>query len=329
MALFGAIFFGFVPAFLFACFLYWLDRYEKEPKVLLGAAFVWGFLVAAGGAFIVNTVLGIGVYIFTGSETATDLMTGSIIAPLVEETLKGLAVLIVFLLFRKEFDSILDGMIYGGIVALGFAATENAFYIYDRGFSESGWGGFWFLVFVRVILVGWQHPFYTAFTGIGFAVSRLGKNAFAKFLAPLAGLAVAILTHSFHNTFATLVGGWGGLAAGTFLDWSGWFVMFIFTVWMIRREGQLLPKHLREEVAAGHLTAAQLKTAASPFGASLVTLGALTGGRYRSTARFYQVCGELAHKREQISRLGEEGGNTAIIEKLRQEMTALSPQVAA
>ena len=329
MALFGAIFFGFVPAFLFACFLYWLDRYEKEPKLLLGAAFVWGFVVAAGGAFIVNTVLGIGVYLFTGSGAATELTTGSLIAPLVEETLKGLAVLIVFLLFRKEFDSILDGMIYGGIVALGFAATENAFYIYDRGFSESGWEGFWFLVFVRVILVGWQHPFYTAFTGIGFAVSRLSKNAFARFLAPLAGLGVAMFTHSFHNTFATLASGWGGLAVGTFLDWSGWFVMFIFTIWMIRREGQLLPKHLQQEVAAGRLTAAQLKTAASPFGAGLVTLGALTSGRYRSTARFYQVCGELAHKKDQFSRLGEEGGNTAIIEKLRQEMTALSPQAMA
>ena len=118
MPLFGAIFFGFVPALLFAWFLYWLDRYEKEPKALLGAAFTWGFVVAAGGAFIINTVLGVGVYLFTGSEAATDLTTASIIAPLVEESLKGLAVLIVFFIFRKEFDSILDGMIYGGIAAL-------------------------------------------------------------------------------------------------------------------------------------------------------------------------------------------------------------------
>ena len=42
MALLAAIFFGFVPMFLFAAFVNWLDRYEKEPKVLLGAAFVWG-----------------------------------------------------------------------------------------------------------------------------------------------------------------------------------------------------------------------------------------------------------------------------------------------
>lgn len=329
MALIGAIFFGFVPMFLFAAFLYWLDRYEKEPLPLLSAVFGWGFIVAAGGAFIINTVLGIGIYIFTGSEITTDLTTGSVIAPLVEETLKGLAVLIVFLFFRKEFDSILDGMIYAGIVALGFAATENAFYIYERGYAASGWGGFWFLVFVRVILVGWQHPFYTAFTGIGFAIARLSKNPLAKFLAPLAGLTMAILTHSLHNTLASFLRGIGGLALGTFIDWSGWLAMLIFVIWMIRRESQLLPKHLQEEVAAGRITPSQLRTAASPFGASLASLAALGGGKFRTTTRFYQVLGELAHKKEQFALHGDESGNTAIIEKLRNEMTVLSPQVSA
>ena len=35
MALIVSIFFGFVPMFFFAAFVYWLDRYEKEPKILL------------------------------------------------------------------------------------------------------------------------------------------------------------------------------------------------------------------------------------------------------------------------------------------------------
>ena len=121
MALIVSLFFGFVPMFMFAVFVYWLDRYEKEPKALLGAAFFWGVVVAAGGAFIINTAFGYGIYIFTGSEVAADVGTTSIVAPLVEEFLKGLAVAIVFFMFYKEFDSILDGIIYGGIVALGFA----------------------------------------------------------------------------------------------------------------------------------------------------------------------------------------------------------------
>lgn len=38
MPLLVSIFFGFAPMFLFAGFINWLDRYEKEPKALLGAA---------------------------------------------------------------------------------------------------------------------------------------------------------------------------------------------------------------------------------------------------------------------------------------------------
>jgi len=68
MAFLGALFFGFVPMFLFAAFVNWLDRYEKEPKLLLGAAFVWGAVIGAGGAFIINTAFGVGIYVVTGSE---------------------------------------------------------------------------------------------------------------------------------------------------------------------------------------------------------------------------------------------------------------------
>lgn len=321
MALFGALFFGFVPALINVAILNWLDRYEKEPKLLLAFMFFWGFVIAAGGAFIINTIGGLGVYMFTESESATDFVTASVFAPIVEESLKGLAVLIVFLFARKEFDSILDGMIYAGIAALGFAATENAFYIYDKGFNQGGWESFWLLVFVRVILVGWQHPFYTAFTGIGLAVSRMSRNGLVKFLAPIVGWTAAVLTHSFHNTFGSLVGGFEGLAIGTFFDWTGWFIMFLFAVWMILREGKLLPKHLSEEVTAGRLTAAQMRKASSPFGSMFAFLSG------RNTLRFYQVCGELAHKKEQYSLHGDEGGNLSAIESLRNELAALSPRV--
>ena len=60
---------GFASSLLFAYILYWLDRYEKEPLLLLGGVFLWGAVVAAGSAFIINTTLGLGIYIFTGSES--------------------------------------------------------------------------------------------------------------------------------------------------------------------------------------------------------------------------------------------------------------------
>lgn len=321
-----SVFFGFVPMFLFAYIIYWLDRYEKEPKALLGAAFLWGAVIAAGGAFIINTVLGIGVFLFTGSEAATDLVTGSIIAPLVEESLKGLAVLCVFLFFRREFDSILDGIVYGAVAALGFAAVENTHYIYNYGWLDGGWEGLWYLVFVRVILVGWQHPFYTAFTGIGLAGARLTRNGLLKFIYVVLGFGAAVFTHSLHNTLASLLSGFEGLLFGSFLDWTGWFFMFLFIVWMIARERKLLRTYLYEEIARGSLTARQYQTAISAWSQSFARLGALFSGRFRDTRRFYQICGELAHKKHQLHTMGDEGGNNAIVETLRAELARLSPR---
>ena len=213
MPLLASILFGFVPMFFFAFFMYWLDRYEKEPKALLTTVFIWGVIVAAGGAFFINTVLGMGVYVFTGSEAAAELTIGSLIAPVVEETLKGLAVLVVFFIFRREFDSILDGIIYAAIVALGFAAAENSYYIFAKGYQEDGWTGFWVVAFVRIILVGLQHPFYTAFIGIGLAVSRMSRKMAIILLAPVIGWCVSVSTHAFHNTLLTVIPGLGGMAA--------------------------------------------------------------------------------------------------------------------
>lgn len=323
MALLVSIFFGFVPMLFFAALVYWLDRYEKEPKILIGAAFIWGVVIAGGGAFIINTVLGIGVFALTGSTGLTDFATASIIAPIVEEALKGMAVLVVFFFFRKEFDSILDGIIYAGITALGFAAIENVLYIYRNGYLDSGWQGLWTLVFIRVVLVGWQHPFYTAFTGIGLAIARMNRNLLVKIIAFFGGYAVAVTAHAFHNTFGGLIGGLEGLAVGTAFDWIGWFFMLGFIVWMIVHERNLVRRQLVEEVNSGLISAAQYRKAISPW---TVTTAGLSG---RATSRFYEICGELAHKKEQLRRVGDERGNTAIIEKYRTELAQLAPMVKA
>jgi RsiW-degrading membrane proteinase PrsW (M82 family) len=328
MAFLGALFFGFIPMFLFAAFVNWLDRYEKEPKLLLGAAFLWGVVIAGGGAYILNTAFGIGVYALTGSEGAAEFGTTSIAAPIIEEALKGLAILAVFLMFRREFDSVLDGVVYGAVTAMGFAAIENVLYIYRNGYIEGGWEGFWVLVIIRVVLVGWMHPFFTAFTGIGLAIARMTRNVFVKIIAVPTGYAIAVVAHAFHNTFSGLIGGFEGLIAGTFVDYLGYAVMLIFIIWMIVYERNILKKNLREELTSGLITSKQYDSATSFFQTN-AHLSALTSGTFRSTARFYQVCGELAHKKEQLAKMGDESGNTKIIESLRAELTQLAPQAKA
>lgn len=328
MAFLGALFFGFIPMFLFAAFVNWLDRYEKEPKLLLGAAFLWGVVIAGGGAYILNTAFGIGVYALTGSEGAAEFGTTSIAAPIIEEALKGLAILAVFLMFRREFDSVLDGVVYGAVTAMGFAAIENVLYIYRNGYLEGGWEGFWVLVIIRVVLVGWMHPFFTAFTGIGLAIARMTRNVFVKIIAVPTGYAIAVVAHAFHNTFSGLIGGFEGLIAGTFVDYLGYGVMLVFIIWMIVYERNILKKNLHDELANGLISIQQYHRATSFFQAN-AHIAALTSGTFRSTARFYQVCGELAHKKEQLAKMGEESGNTRIIESLRAELTQLAQQAKA
>jgi protease PrsW len=328
MALLGAFFFGFVPMFLSAAFVNWLDRYEKEPKILLSGAFLWGVVIAGGGAYILNTIFGLGIYVLTGSEGAAEFGTTSIVAPIIEEGLKGLAVLAVFLMFYKEFDSVLDGIVYAGITAMGFAAIENVLYIYRNGFQESGWEGFWTLVFIRVLLVGWMHPFFTAFTGIGLAIARLNHNVLVKLIAVPAGYTVAVMAHAFHNTFSTLLGGGGAFLSGLLADYLGYVMMLAFIIWMILHERNILKRQLAEEVRNGLISPQQYDSAISFFRTNTL-LSALTSGSFRQTTRFYQVCGELAHKKEQLVNMGEERGNSSTITQLRGELVQLAPRAKA
>jgi len=45
-----------------------------------------------------------------------------------------------------------------------------------------------------------------------------------------------------------------------------------------------------------------------------------------ATSRFYQVVGELAHKKEQLRNHGEESGNSALVQKYRAELSRLAPK---
>jgi RsiW-degrading membrane proteinase PrsW (M82 family) len=323
-----SILLGYLPMLLFAGLVYWLDRFEKEPKKLIGGAFLWGALVAAGGAFLVNTVFDVSVLSLTGSQSLAEFSTGSIVAPFVEETLKALAVVIVYLFFHNEFDSILDGIIYAAITALGFAATENAYYIYANGFLQNGFSGLYSMAFVRIVLVGWQHPFFTAFFGIGLAIARMERRVGKKIAVVLLGFCLAVLAHSTHNTIAELIPNTAGLFLGSLLDWIGWAFMFAFVLLMIRREKRLLKAELADEVARGTISESQYRTSYSGFNrfsVGLTTFGSTV--RYRETRLFYQLCGELAHKKNQFTRMGDEDGNSARIEHLRTMLADLSPTV--
>ncbi len=318
-----AVLLSFLPALVYAWVVYWMDRYEKEPLHLLGGVFLWGAIVATIGALIASLFLQVGIIALTGSEVLAELAGGSVIAPVVEESLKGLAVLLVFLVFRKEFDTVLDGIVYASITALGFAATENVLYLYFMGYQDGGVEGMMLLFFLRVVLGGWNHAVYTSFIGIGLALARLHPGALVKVAAPVGGWFIGVTLHGIHNTMAVLLGatiGLGGLAATLLVDWVSWLVMFGIIIWAIVREKRWMKTYLLEEVESGVITQLHYQTACSSWGQSFARVRALFGGRYRDTKNLYQLCGELSQKKHQFATLGDEGRNRVMIAELRERL---------
>jgi RsiW-degrading membrane proteinase PrsW (M82 family) len=325
MAFTLAVLLSFIPAFAYAAIAYWLDRFEKEPAHLLFGAFIWGALVATGGAIIWTSVLQLSAEALTGDVALADLTGTTLFAPIVEESLKGLAVAIIFVAFPDEFDSVLDGMLYGAITALGFAATENVLYLFFAGYGDGGYPSMIVLFVLRVILGGWGHAVYTSFIGIGLAVARLRPGRAVKLIAPLLGWVVAVFLHALHNTMATFLAGafgLGGLAATLAVDWLSWVVALAVVFWAIFRERRWIREYLQEEVASGLLTPEQYRTACSIRG----QLGARMRGH--QARRFYETCSELAQKKHQLAVLGDERGNAARISRLRSELAQLAPAVA-
>jgi RsiW-degrading membrane proteinase PrsW (M82 family) len=282
---------------------------------------------AAGAAFMINSVTSMGIYLITQSEYATQITISTLIAPFVEETLKGAAVLVVYIMHRSEFDSPLDGLIYGGITALGFAATENIWYIHKLGFIENGWQGLLDLTLIRVFLVGWQHPFYTSFIGLGFAFARHSKSQFWTWISPIIGWSVAVLTHFMHNLFSSILYSQQGRIFTTIWDWTGYIGLLLLILFLINREQQWMREYLAPEHTQHLLTKDQYKIACSSWRQSLVFLQARFKGNYKKIRHFYQSCGDLMHKKRQLILHGDELGTSLEIQRLRSELHRLADQL--
>jgi len=318
---------GVLPMAFYAWILYYLDRYEREPVKLLIGVFLWGAVIAAGAAFVINSITSSGIYFLTQSEFATQLTISTLVAPVVEETLKGAAVLMVFLFFRSEFDSLLDGLIYGGITALGFAATENAWYIHQLGFMEYGWQGLLKMTFIRVVLVGWQHPFYTAFIGLGLAFSRRTKEPIVRWIAPLIGWAIAVTFHLLHNLFAGLFQSNAGLVFATIWDWSGYLGLLLLIFLLIKREQRWMKEYLASEHKQDLLSNEQFQIACSAWKQGFAFVRARLDGNYHQVKDLYQACGDLMHKKRQLVRHGAELGAALEVQRLRAELQSLAEQI--
>ena len=173
---------GLVPLAIVLPTLWWLDRVEPEPLSSRLHALLWGATATAAVAFIINSFV---------SDNLGDIYSLVLSAPLVEEAGKGLGVY--WAVKRREVDSVMDGIVYAGWVALGFAVVEDFWYFV----LASGEGQLWQAFILRALLTPFVHPLFTSWIGlaIGLAVARKRPVA----LSALWGYALAVASHAAWN----------------------------------------------------------------------------------------------------------------------------------
>jgi RsiW-degrading membrane proteinase PrsW (M82 family) len=301
---------AFAPAPIYLAVWLWLDRNDPEPAWVLGACLIWGGGAATFVSGIVNVVFEAVTNAVTNNAQLASFLSASISAPIVEEATKGLGILLVLLLLRKEFDGVIDGIVFAGVVALGFAAVENVLY-YGRAMSKGGVGDVAVLFVLRGVLGPFGHAVYTSMTGIGLGIARQTHNGALKVFAPVLGYGGAVLLHALWNFIPGVAGGGAFLLVYVFF-WVPLFLVFFTVVTVMGvQESKLIRRMLELEVARGGITAARVDIVASWTRRLGWLFGALGNGALLKARRdFLYAATRLALCYWHVSRAQDDGGVT-------------------
>jgi RsiW-degrading membrane proteinase PrsW (M82 family) len=277
----------------------WLDRYEAEPPSLLLFAFLWGAGVSTFAALVINTASTAAIEQAGGDPTAAAVF----VAPVVEESMKGLVILLIVLVRRREFDGVVDGIVYAGMAGIGFAFVENILYL-GRTLAEAGTAGAVFVFVLRCLASPFAHPLFTAATGIGLGLAVRTRNPLAKVAYPVLGWTVAVLLHGAWNGSAS--SGLGGFLAAYVVFQVPVFLGFVaLAVYARRREGRLIARHLEVYCSTGWLSPGEVAMLASiPARRDARAWASRTGGSpaRRAMRDFQEMASELAFLRERMVR---------------------------
>jgi RsiW-degrading membrane proteinase PrsW (M82 family) len=288
-----------VPVFIVVPALLWLDRFEAEPTALLLFAFGWGAVVATLIAVLVNST-SIAVLKASGGDVTSAAV---VIAPVVEETCKGLAVLLVFLYRRREFDGVIDGIVYAGMAGIGFAFTENVLYL-GRALADSGTSGLAVTFVLRCVFGPFAHPLFTMATGVGFGVAVTTRVRWLRYAAPVLGWLLAVTLHGLWNLSA-VAGLNGFITAYVALQVPIFLAALGFALWARRREGRLIGRHLAVYAETGWLTPGEVQMLSSMPSRRRARELARSGAgpkAGRAMRAFQDTASELALLRERMTR---------------------------
>ena len=199
------------PVIMIILYIYFKDKYEKEPKRLILYCFLFGGI----GSITITTFL----YLVTDSVIPIPFNTSVFdqfikaffIVGLVEEFSKYVIVRY-FAQPKKDFNEPFDGIVYAVVVSMGFAATENIMYVFEGGYK---------IAFLRAFTAVPAHATFGVLMGYFMGKAKFSNN---RIKLNLIGLALATLFHGAYDFFLFIdfipgiwVGAFVSLAVGVFL----------------------------------------------------------------------------------------------------------------
>lgn len=239
-----------IPMFSYLLIIWFLDRYEREPFWLLLLNFFWGatgaILLGILGSLIFQIPLNEVIKAVADDNTGElmDLSGAVITAPLVEESTKGIFLLLMSL--SKRFDGGVDGAVFGGAIGLGFGMTENFMYFLTFGTTPASW---LLIVIIRTFFTAIMHCLSTATFGAFIGYAKFKPFIFKLILIPL-GFFLAVFLHFSWNLSVsfddTTIFGFLFLVMYMFVT----FAIFQISVYF---EGKTILKELQDEANLGLL----------------------------------------------------------------------------
>ena len=320
-----------LPAVIFAALVIRLDRYEPEPPAWMFGALLWGAVGATSLTIITSLMLRLGN---DGNQRFVQSLIG---APILEESFKAVALIVLTYGFRHELDNTLDGLIYGGLIGIGFAFSENLLY-FEESFKRYGMGGLGTLFVMRVLIGGWGHCVYTGMVGAAIGWSRTQyRRGFVRFVVPALVLLLAIALHTAWN-WAALINAQSANSiehafvlqaiVAVIVILPGLLLLFLVAKESQRRQLQIVRQQLKEEVSTGHLTAAEYAVLSSDDlrGRALRHAKAVDSQLATDLKRFLNTAVELAFLKQHIEK-GEtlDDRRAIMLERYRRILADLRP----
>jgi len=315
---------GILQTVIYLFFIRAVDLYEREALRYVIPVFVWGFAVATTVSLFFNTVASFTISSIAGQQAA-NFLTPVFVAPVVEESAKGLALLLIFLVAylaarRRglvEFSGVMDGIVYGSAVGFGFAIAEDILYGMQYG-AET--------FVVRRIFGGFAHAAFTSLTGIGIGLIPWVHNKALKVVLPLIGLASAMLLHAIFNFTATVFGPVAYLVMFLVIL----LYILIILVWLAI-ERRVIRTELQDEVTAGTITSQEYAILPSYFRRTAYYLRLLLTGHLLTWSRARKLHGaavDLAVAKHLARRFGTPTRERRVL-FLRQKISNLRGEAAA